>query len=81
MMRGDYVSPKPDLVMGTEASPRGLVYYDQQNPGESSCFTECIKDDNSGVQNPRLRILLLMVTQLHLLLSVRNPVVGFGLQR
>ena len=21
-------SPKPDLVMGTEGSPRGLVYYD-----------------------------------------------------
>ena len=26
-------SPKPDLVMGTEGSPRGLVYYDNpHNP-------------------------------------------------
>ena len=32
MARGEYnlSSPKPDLVMGTEGSPRGLVYYDQQ---------------------------------------------------
>jgi len=31
MVRGEYVaSPKPDLVMGTDNSPRGLVYYDQE---------------------------------------------------
>ena len=31
MGRGEYVaSPKPDLVMGTDNSPRGLVYYDQE---------------------------------------------------
>ncbi|KAF6038459.1 hypothetical protein EB796_003242 [Bugula neritina] len=35
LARGDYsvASPKPDLVMGTENSPRGLVYYD--NPQSS----------------------------------------------
>ncbi|XP_067943697.1 girdin-like isoform X2 [Watersipora subatra] len=32
--RADYnnASPKPDLVMGTEGSPRGLVYYDHHTP-------------------------------------------------
>ena len=60
MGRGEYVaSPKPDLVMGTDNSPRGLVYYDQEpSRGVSSGIISCSLRDGHDLVSFREFVIL-----------------------